>query len=271
MLAGVDVSTPADLPTGALALYGDQTVNSDTAAGDGVSQLSDDIAAAFVNDPNGDGTVPYGILNVGGSMNTNHGQMPTVLNSPTPRNASGSIDRNVLNHDNVRTVLVSYGTGDLLQCMATDANACAAPIEDKLTRVSAQLRSYYTDDSTNLNVSIANESGSLTVYVATIPPFTGAHTDVQEQARLLLNAFILDAADQRYLNGFADGAIDFAAAVSADGTDTSPAVKDADLTGGAPNNQYYQDLGQRYVQDSEPSDGTVNVQPNFVGSIVPMQ
>jgi hypothetical protein len=274
-LSGVDVSTPADLPTGALVLYGDQTVNADTASGDGQSSLSDDIAAAVATDPNGDGTVPYGILNEGVSSWGNRSLLPTVTNAVTPRNSSGSLDRYILSQTNVRTVLISSGASDLLTCTSTDANTCAVAIEDKLTRIASQLRAYYTDDSTNFNVSMANESGSLTVYVATIPPFTGTHTATQETAREAVNAFILDGANQLYLKGAADGAMDFAAAVSTGGTDTSDAVKPADLyvsgTNTYPNDIYYRDLAQRYLVDSAPSEGNVSIQPNFVGAMVVTQ
>jgi hypothetical protein len=87
-----------------------------------------------------------------------------------------------------------------------------------------------------------------------------------------LRPAILDAADELYLNGNADGVIDFAVAVSTGGNDTSDTVKPADLstsgTNTYPNDTYYQDLAQRYITDSAPSGGTVTVQPNFVGAMV---
>lgn len=267
-VSAVDVSTPTDQPTGALVLYGDQTINSDTASSDGLSQFSDDLSTALATDPNGDGTVPYGILDEGSSSWNNHALLPPVTNSTTPQSAGDLTDREVLSQSNVRTVLISSGASDLLACASTDADTCATAVEDRLTALASQVRSYYTDDSTNYNVAISSQTGQLTVYVATIPPFTGTHTATQETAREEVNAFILDSTDAIYLNGHADGAIDFAAAVSTEGNDTSDTVKSTDLdtTGTNPIDAYYRDLAQRYLLDSAPSGGNVITQPNFVGA-----
>lgn len=271
-LSAVDVSTPSDAPTGALVLYGDQTINSDTASGDGLSHFSDDLSTAIATDPNGDGTVPYGILNEGSSSWNDQSLLPPVTNSTTPQSATGVTDREILSQSNVRTVLISSGASDLLACSSTDAAACASSVEGKLTALASQVRAAYTDDSTNYNVAISSATGQITVYVATIPPFTGTHTATQEAAREAVNAYILDSTDAIYLNGDADGSIDFAAAVSTGGNDTSDTVKSADLyTSGAntyPNDTYYRDLAQRYLVDSAPSGGNVITQPDFVGALV---
>ncbi|MBD0740318.1 hypothetical protein [Streptomyces sp. CBMA29] len=172
-------------------------------------------------------------------------------------------------------MLISSGSSDLLTCTSSDSNTCATTVENQLSATASQLRAYYTDDSTNYNVSIGNASGQLTVYVATIPPFAGTHTATQETAREAVNAYILDSANQLYLGGAADGAIDFAKAVSTAGNDTSDTVKAADIytsgTNTYPNNTYYQDLAQQYLTDSAPSDGNVGIQPNFVGAMVATQ
>jgi hypothetical protein len=265
-LAAVDVSTPTAQPTGALVLYGDQTVNSDTAPNDGLSHFSDDLATAIATDPNSDatGTVLYGILNEGSSSWNNHFLLPPVTNSTTPKNATDLADREILSQTNVRTVLISSGSSDLLGCTGTDANACATEVENKLTALASQLRTYSTDDSANVITN--NPLSQLTVYVATLPPFPGTHTAVQETAREAVNAFIVGSSGQVYLGGGADGVIDFAAAVSTAGTDTSDTVKPADLstngTNTYPNNTYYQDLAQQYLTDTAPSTSTVIIQPN---------
>lgn len=62
-------------------------------------------------------------------------------------------------------------------------------------------------------------------------------TDIRED----VNKFILGASGS-YLNGGADGAIDFAGAVSTTGTDLGPAVNPSYLTNGSPNDEDYQQL-----------------------------
>ncbi|MCU7728950.1 hypothetical protein ODJ79_35005 [Actinoplanes sp. KI2] len=272
-LSAVDVSTSTTRPVGALVLYGDQTVNSDTATPDGQSLLSDDIANAFVADPNGDGNVPFGVLNEGSSSWGNAFLLPNVAVDPgaNPQSAVDLVDREVLSQADVRTVLISAGTADLLTCTGTAA-ACAATVQNKLVALAGQLRKYYADDALNLNVNFDNGTGALTVYVATIPPFTGTHTAAQETARENVNAYILGSG-QTYLNGNADGVVDFAAAVSTGANDTSDTVKSVDLFTSSgttyPNDLYYQDLAARYLADAGNIDdssgdggsGTVGLDP----------
>ena len=113
-LSGVDVSTPADNPAGALVLYGDQSVNSDTAAPDGLSHLSDDLATALATDENGAAyPLRAGVLNLGSSSSGNKYLLPGVTNAKLPQNAVGMVDREILNQSNARIVLVSAGTSAL--------------------------------------------------------------------------------------------------------------------------------------------------------------
>ncbi|MFD8422677.1 hypothetical protein [Streptomyces sp. NPDC059466] len=69
------------------------------------------------------------------------------------------------------------------------------------------------------------------------PPGTAA----QEAAREQVNTYLLD--------NYPGGLIDFAAAVSTDGTATSSTVKAADLSDDNPSDAYYADLAARYVDD----------------------
>ncbi|WP_377271637.1 hypothetical protein [Peterkaempfera sp. SMS 1(5)a] len=266
-LTGIDV-TSAQNTTGSVVLYGDQTVNADTATADGAHHLSDQIANALVTDPNGDGTLHYGILNEGtnsGSLTNN--LLPPITNEPLPQNASNPLDRSALEQSNVRTILLSTGTSDLLSCIDTDSHTCATTVENELNALANEARSYYTDDATNYNLTLNNLEAKLTVYVATIPPFTTTHTTAQEDARKAVNSYILSGATDSdlYLGGNADGVIDFAAAVSDAGNDTSETVKSTDLSAsGTPNDAYYQDLAQQYLTDTAPSGGHVRIQPNSI-------
>ncbi|MER5528655.1 LamG-like jellyroll fold domain-containing protein [Streptomyces sp. NPDC002677] len=256
-LAGIDVTTPTTAPTGSLVLYGDQSVNGDTASGDGRHHLSDAITGAIVNDPNGEGTVDYGVLNAGtnsGSLNNN--LLPQITNSDSPTNALNPLDRNVLAQGNVRTVLVSTGASDLLNC-TSDANTCATKVENGLAALNSELSSYYTDDGqAYINGQPVTQNSNLTVYLTTIPPFTAAHpgTAAQESAREVVNQYLLD--------NFSSQVIDFAAAVSTDGTAISSTVKAADLSSGNPSNTYYDDLAARYLNDTNTQ--VVGIAPNLI-------
>jgi hypothetical protein len=242
-LSGVDVNTPAGAPTGTVVLFGDQTINSDSVSGDGLHHLSDDIASAMTADGQ---PLPYGVVSEGtNGWAASNNLLPVVANSAEPPNASNPVDRNALQVTNVRTVLVSTGTSDLKACTGTDTAACATDIENKLVALTSQIRSYYTDDiDPNFGVN-----APLTVYVATIPP-NAAFTASQEASRESINAYINDSLDISFLGGHADGAVDFAAAVSTDGTDTSPTVKAADLYNGNPDNSYAADLATQYLNDT---------------------
>ncbi len=257
-LAGIDVTTPASSPTGSLVLYGDQSINADTATGDGQHHLSDAITDALVTDPVGDNSVDYGVLNAGtNSSSLANNLLPQITNSTTPTNALNPLDRNVLSQGNVRTVLVSTGATDLLNC-TSDANTCATNVENGLASLNSQLSSYYTDDGQSYDIygRPITQNSTLTVYLATVPPFTAAHpgTAAQESARELVNNYLL--------GNYRDQVIDFAAAVSTDGTAASSTVKAADLSGGNPSNAYYADLAARYVSDTD--NGVVSIAPNLV-------
>ncbi|MEV6052891.1 LamG-like jellyroll fold domain-containing protein [Streptomyces sp. NPDC052107] len=255
-LAGIDVTTPTSAPTGSLVLYGDQSVNGDTASGDGRHHLSDAVTDAIVGDPNGDGTVDYGVLNAGTNSNSLNDNLLPQTSSDTPTNALNPVDRNALAQGNVRTVLVSTGSADLLNC-ASDANTCAAKVENGLAALNSELSSYATDDGqTYANGQPVTQNSNITVYLTTIPPFTAAHpgTATQESAREQVNGYLLD--------NFPTQVIDFAAAVSTDGTATSSTVKAADLSGGNPSDAYYADLGARYLNDTNTQ--VVSIAPNLI-------
>ncbi|WP_329533481.1 hypothetical protein OG568_27540 [Streptomyces sp. NBC_01450] len=94
---------------------------------------------------------------------------------------------------NVRTVLVSTGAADLLNC-TSNANTCAADVEKGLAFLKTQLNSYYTDDSQiYVNQQPITQNSNITVYLAIIPPFTAAHpgTATQEAAREQVNNYLL--------------------------------------------------------------------------------
>ncbi|MFF7890157.1 hypothetical protein ACH40F_57955 [Streptomyces sp. NPDC020794] len=250
-LSGIDVTTSTSNPTGSLVLYGDQSVNGDTASDDGQHHLSDAITNALVNDPHGDTSVKYGVLNAGTDSNS---LLPQITNSTNPLNALNPQDRNVLVQGNVRTVLVSTGAADLLNC-TSDANTCATDVENGLASLDSQLSSYSTDDGQiYINQQPVTQNSNITIYLATIAPFTAAHpgTAAQEAAREQVNTYLLDNYPGRLL--------DFAAAVSTDGTATSSTVKAADLSDGNPSDAYYADLAGRYVNDTD--SGTLIYAPD---------
>ncbi|WP_405888266.1 hypothetical protein OG762_23605 [Streptomyces sp. NBC_01136] len=250
-LSGINVTTSTSNPTGSLVLYGDQSVNGDTASEDGRHHLSDAITNALVNDPHGDTSVDYGVLNAGTNSNS---LLPQITNSTNPVNALNPLDRNVLVQGNVRTVLVSTGAADLLNC-TSNADTCATDVENGLASLKTQLNSYSTDDSQiYINQQPITQNSNITVYLATISPFTAAHpgTATQEAARKQVNNYLLD--------NYPGQVIDFAAAVSIDGTATSSTVKAADLSDGNPSDAYYADLAGRYVNDAD--SGALIYPPN---------
>ncbi|MEU5310842.1 LamG-like jellyroll fold domain-containing protein [Streptomyces sp. NPDC021562] len=258
-LTGIDVTTSASAPTGSVVLYGDQNINGDTAGtSNGPYPLSDAITNGLVKDTNGDDSVDYGVLNAGtNSTSLNNNQLPQITYSDRPINALNPLDRNVLAQGNVRTVLVSTGATDLLNCTGT-ADTCATSVESGLQSLNSQLISYYTDDGQpHDGQQPVTENSNITVYVTTIPPFTAAHpgTATQEAAREQVNSQLSDL--------FYGQVIDFAGAVSTDGTATSSTVKAADLTNGAPSNAYYDDLAARYLKDTNNRD-TIAIAPNLI-------
>ncbi|GAA1240774.1 SGNH hydrolase [Kitasatospora nipponensis] len=259
-LSGVDVNTTNNT-TGSLLLLGDQTVNSDTTAADGGHRLSDlianDLAAGNSN------AVPYGILNEGqNTWDLSHDLLPSVTNSAAPSNASNPADRYVLNQTNVRTVLISLGTTDILD------NVAAGDVEARLSRLSKEISAYYSE--TGLN----NPYGQITVYVATIPPDLRM-TPAQDLVRQVVNAYILGSGGTSYLGGNASGVVDFSAAVTAAGTGTSTVqgdlaanfkYQDTTSLNYYPNTLYYQALADKYVAAVNANGGTVGVQPMIVKS-----
>ncbi|MFI1995330.1 LamG-like jellyroll fold domain-containing protein [Actinoplanes sp. NPDC020271] len=260
-LAGIDVSTPSKKPAGAIVLYGDQTINSDTASNDGLSQTSDQLATAMSTDEYGQRyPVRAGVLNQGSSSWTNKAQLPQVANSQYPQNSYGLIDREILDQTDARSVLISAGSSDLLACTGT-ADACATSTNNKLDALAGQLQQYRPDDALDYAVDLPTPvTRTIKVYVATLPPFSHTYTAAQESARQLVNAHILGPDGPANMQGHADGVIDFAAAVSADGTATSATTNAENLTTGTdgkayPNNLYYQRLAQQYVTDADSVDG----------------
>ncbi|GAA2913305.1 hypothetical protein Acy02nite_90600 [Actinoplanes cyaneus] len=263
-VSGIDVTTSATAPAGALALFGDQTVNADTSTPDGKSQLNGELAQIFAANEDTGGKVPFGILNLGSSSWGNQTSLPTSTLA-LGTNAKGQIDRALLNQSNVRAALLSAGAADLLACTATTADACANAVETKLTSIASQLHQYQADDVTNGSVKLPTKNGSIKVYAATIPPFSVANppTALQEQARLLVNDYILGS-----LKGHADGVIDFSEAVSAGIAEGSTATYDtvlsdylrADGTVLRPAEAYYEALAWQYVTNADKSDWIVDDQ-----------
>jgi hypothetical protein len=241
-LAGIDVASPG-ATVGSLVLYGDQTVNSDTSSGVAASTAAD-LTADLANG----GPAPYGVVAMGtNGWAAGNNLLPIVNNSLTPLSALNPVDRSILADANVRTVVISTGTSDIL------GGATAATTESELGTLAQQIRQFYADNP------VGNPQGQLTVYVATIPP-DARFTSAQEAVREAVNQYILGGPGS-YLGGNADGAIDFAAAVSAAGTDTGTTVNPAYLYNGNPDNAYYRALAQQYVT-STGAGGTVGIQPN---------
>ena len=267
-LTGIDVTSSGNT-TGSLVLYGDQTVNADTSSWDGQSHLSDDIANALAADPANAGTVPYGILNLGeDSTATANNVLPPATYNAAALNAVDPVDRQILDQANVRTVLISTGTSDILD------NESANTIETQLVSLAQQIRGYTSDTYGN------NQAGFVTVYVATIPPPVVAFSAAQETIRETVNNYILCGiseptagvcddsgnAGNSALGGNDDGAVDFAAAVSSDGTDTGTGVVSSMLWEDSndaywPGDAYYNALAQQFVTDTTDPGTTVGTEP----------
>jgi len=270
-LSAIDVSTPDTV--GALVLYGDQSINSDTGTPDGLHHLSDEIADAMAADGADNNQIGYGILNGGtNSWGAGNNLLPGG-NATAPVNVTGPVDRAVLEQADVRTVLISSGTSDLLACPSTLAAAdCASQVEAKLTQLAASIGgAYYNDDIENpdSNPIFSSQTGYITVYIATIPPSGAALSTNQEAARELVNtALLADTVSGSNCTSSStftspgsmheDGVVNFAAAVSADGSATdagSATIKTADsfLSNKIyyPNDQYYTDLAAQYLSDSQ--------------------
>ena len=251
-MTGVDVTSSGNT-TGSLVLYGDQSINSDTASSDNLSRTSDDLAAGLAALTGNHGNVPYGVLSEGeNSWTISNNLLPAVLGSPAPRSALNPADRSILTAANVRTVLISTGTSDIL------SGTGASTIESELAALAQQVRGFYADNPTANSLT-----GQITVYVATIAP-DARFTSAQEAVREAVNQYILSPSGGSYLGGNADGAIDFAAAVSSTGTDAGTAVNPAYLYNGNPDDAYYRALAQQYITSTNATTGTVTIQPNTV-------
>ena len=251
-LSGIDVTTPASDPDGALVLFGDQTINSDRATYAG-AQFSDQLTDALAEDDRSGGIVPFGVLNQGTS-NTGSGFTLPAGDSNRASSAGVLVDREILSQPNVRTVLISAGTTDLLACTDTP-NACADGVTNRLEGLASQARNFKSDGASDPAAELPTATGGLKVYVATLPPFTASHTANQEAARELVNGRILA---NNGLLGYADGAINFASAVSAGGDEvsdtTDPAYTATIGTGTYPNDQYYARLAEEYLNASDAAD-----------------
>ncbi|MFG1611003.1 LamG-like jellyroll fold domain-containing protein [Actinoplanes sp. NPDC049265] len=251
-LAGIDVTTAPSNPAGSVVLFGDQTVNADTATRDGRSQLDNRLAEALASTPATGNTVPFGVLNLGSSK----AKLPAITASE-PNTATATLDRTVLNQNNVRAVLISAGTNDLLACTAATAQACAGPVTDKLTALAVQLRRFTTDDANNPNRIPRGDTGALKIYLATLPPFIATATTAQEQARRLVNDYILGINGSNALQATIDNTVDFAAAVAADSDHNASTTHEDYLKAGnppTPNDDYYRELAEQYLNDVDGQD-----------------
>jgi hypothetical protein len=120
---------------------------------------------------------------------------------------------------------------------------------------------------------VNNQTGQVTVY-ATIPPPATAYPAAEESVRVAVNQFIFSQNGGNYLDGNADGVIDFAAAVSNTGTDAgtivNPLYESTDTANPSgppvPSNAYYRALTQQFFGSTDPATGSVLIPPNTVRS-----
>jgi hypothetical protein len=276
-LSGIDVTSSGNTD-GAVGFYGDQSVNSDS-SGDAPNRFTDDVTSDIA--ASNSGTVPYGVLDLGTNSWTATNNLIPVLSTTAQISAANPVDRNILENTNVRTILISTGTADIIYDVGTKGDSIATAetdVENKLTVLVKEIQSYYADNITN------NPAGLITVYVATIPPssqFTSAEETVREQ----VNEAICGTSGTNGgcdttgntgadLNGVTNGFVDFAGAVSG-GNDLTPAVAPGNLYNGNPDNAYYAAEATAYNNaavavttgaTSSPS-GVLGVQPDLlVGS-----
>jgi hypothetical protein len=257
-LTGIDVTSDGNT-TGSVGFWGDQTINSDTSSG-APSRFTDDVIVdvASLNS----GSVPYGVLNLGhyGTLAQNTMFAPSV--NPLPQSANDPVDADALDRANLRTVLVSSGTQDIL------AGASAVTVGNDLKSIVSEIKNTTADTFGN------NISGFITVDVATIPP-NASFTAAQESVREAVNASICGAAaiggscgDGVYLDQIADGYVDFAAAVSG-GTAFTTTVAAANLNAnGTPNNNYYRAEATAFTgaaaASGSSSSGDLPIKPNVI-------
>lgn len=261
-LTGIDVTSNGNTD-GTVGFYGDQTINSDSSSG-APNRFTDDVTSDIASS-NG-GPVPYGVVDLGSG--TTAGNLIPVLSSAAQTSAANPVDRNILQTTNIRTVLISTGTTDILN------GETAATVKNNLTALVKEIQSYYADNITN------NQAGLITVYVATIPP-SSQFNQAEETVREQVNQAICGTSGTNGgcdttgntgadLNGAANGFVDFAGAVSG-GNDLTLTVAPDNLSGnGDPNDAYYAAEATAYNNaavavttgaTSSPS-GVLNVQPD---------
>ena len=254
-LTGIDVTSPGNA-NGAVAFYGDQTINSDTSNG-APNRFTDDVTADLASS-NG-GTVPYGVLDLGrDSLTASNNLIPVLSTTAAPTNAADPIDRDIIDQANLHTVLISTGTADIL------AGESAITIENELKSLANDVEAYYSDTTSN------NPPGRITVYVATIPP-SSQFTTAEETVRKAVNAAICGTGNAGAcdtsgstgadLDGVANGFVDFAGAVSAGGTDLSSTVAAANLSNGNPDEAYYSAEAAAFITAT--TSGTLGIQPDI--------
>ncbi|MGW6706417.1 hypothetical protein ACWGDE_16185 [Streptomyces sp. NPDC054956] len=257
-LTGVDV-TPASNAVGALVLYGDQTVNSDTTLSDNAHHLNDLIYQKLVDnylaaDPLESPPAPYAVLNAGKSswyLPNNYlqplsGSGPTT--EQTPRSSGNPVDRAILDNSYVRAVLLSTGAADIQN------NVGATEVQKRLAALAYQIRVRKSDDDPTGWTPIR-------VHIATIPAWANITTG-QDTVRKTVNNYIRCGVSSpednscpnganNPLNGSADVAVDFAAAVSVGNTPgglLDPVYTWTDGEGRVlPTTSYYQALANKFV------------------------
>jgi hypothetical protein len=261
-LTGIDVTSLGNT-NGSVAFWGDQTINSDTSSG-APNRFTDDVTAGLAT-ANG-GTVPYGIVNLGtATSGTGNTVFPVLDANIEPGSTADPLDRDILAQANLRTVILSAGTQDILN------GASAVTVQNDIKTLVYQITSYYSDTGTNNNL------GKITVYVATIPP-SAQFTAAEESVREAVNAAICGSApttgacnpggaNATYIGG-ANGYVDFAAAVSAGGTDLSDTVASGDLnSNGSPDNAYYKAEASAFVTSATATAGSLGTQPDHTRSV----
>ncbi len=182
-LTGVDV-TSANSTFGAVGFYGDQSVNSDSSS-DAPNRFADDVGSDLAS-ANG-GTVPYGVVDLGeNSWTATNNLIPVLSTATSQSSAADPVDRDILDQANIRTVLISTGTADIINDVQNGNDTAATAegdVKGKLAALVRQVKGYYADTMGN------NGAQQITVYVATIPPGSSFNA-TEETVRENVNAFI---------------------------------------------------------------------------------
>jgi hypothetical protein len=263
-LTGIDV-TSANNTNGTVGFYGDQTINSDT-SGDAPNRFIDYVTSDL-SSANG-GIVPYGVLNLGeNSWTATNNLIPVLSTSANQSSVADPIDRDILDQANIRTVLISTGTADIINDVQNNSDSAAtaeSDVKGKLSALVRQIKGYYADTMGN------NGAQQITVYVATIPP-SSSFNATEETVRENVNAFICgvggtggacDTAGSTGadLGGLANGFVDFAGAVATGGTDLSSTVASGDLYSSSPSDSYY--AAEAAAYKAATTSGVLTVQPD---------